>query len=212
MGGLSALAGGSEVLGMRGPDDHRRKIKHYHEPGDLHELTFSCYRRLPLLTNDVWRRLLAEAIDRALTGGDFALVAFVFMPEHVHLLAYPRTGVAKAAEIQGLLRAVKRPYSYRIKRILAAGHSPLVERLTVEERRRGRVFRYWQKGPGYDRNLSSQKAALSSIDYIHNNPVTRGLVQLAADWRWSSARWYASDRQLVEKDLPRLDGLSAEFF
>lgn len=31
---------------------HRKTIKQFHEPGHLHELTFSCYRRLPLLTND----------------------------------------------------------------------------------------------------------------------------------------------------------------
>jgi putative transposase len=88
----------------------------------------------------------------------------------------------------------------------------LLERLTVEDRRRGRGFRYWQKGPGYDRNLSSQEAVLSSIDYIHNNPVTRGLVEQATDWRWSSARWYASDRQIVDQELPHVDGLSADFF
>jgi putative transposase len=29
------------------------------------------------------------------------------------------------------------------------------------------------------------------IDYIHANPVRRGLVTRAEDWEWSSARWYA---------------------
>jgi hypothetical protein len=28
---------------------HRKLVKHYHEPGDLHELTFSYYKRQPLL-------------------------------------------------------------------------------------------------------------------------------------------------------------------
>ena len=44
---------------------HRKLVKLYHEPGDFHELTFSCYRRLPLLTNDVWRERLARCIDEA---------------------------------------------------------------------------------------------------------------------------------------------------
>ncbi len=44
---------------------HRKRIQHYHEPGDVHELTFSCYRRKPLLTNDVWCSDLAEAVDRS---------------------------------------------------------------------------------------------------------------------------------------------------
>ena len=30
---------------------HRKTVRRFHEPGDLHELTFSCYRRMPLLAN-----------------------------------------------------------------------------------------------------------------------------------------------------------------
>ena len=32
------------------------------------------------------------------------------------------------------------------------------------------------------------------IDYIHTNPVRRGLVARVEDWEWSSARWYAGLR------------------
>jgi hypothetical protein len=34
------------------------------------------------------------------------------------------------------------------------------------------------------------------IDYIHQNPVRRGLFEHAADWCWSSAAWYEDSRQL----------------
>ena len=68
---------------------HREKVRHYHDPGGLHELTFSCYRRMPLLTNNRWRQLLGEAVDRAMVGQGYRLAAFVLMPEHVHLIVYP---------------------------------------------------------------------------------------------------------------------------
>ena len=77
-------------------EPHRKRVKHYHEPGDFHELTFSCYERSPLLVRDDWRRLLCQAIDKAIAAHDFALVAFVLMPEHVHLLVCPRPQTAKA--------------------------------------------------------------------------------------------------------------------
>ena len=50
---------------MSQPTPHRKRVKHYHEPGDFHELTFSCYRRMRLLTNDPWREYLARSIDDA---------------------------------------------------------------------------------------------------------------------------------------------------
>jgi hypothetical protein len=38
---------------------------------------------MPLLTNDSWRRLLSDSIDRTMAGNHFRLIAFVFIPENV---------------------------------------------------------------------------------------------------------------------------------
>jgi putative transposase len=189
-------------------NDHRKTVKHFHDPGDLHELTFSCYQRRPLLTNDLWRKLLAASVDRAIDGHRFRLVAFVFMPEHVHLLVYPTVA---EADISGLLSAIKRPFAVRIKKLLQEANSPLLNTLTVRERPEKTAFRFWQEGPGYDRNLTSPQTTLASLDYIHMNPVMRGLVAKAVDWKWSSAGHYLLHGQRVAPDLPTIHGLPAEF-
>jgi putative transposase len=43
----------------------------------------------------------------------------------------------------------------------------------------------------YDFNVWSAKKEAEKLDYIHYNPVQRGLVLDPADWRWSSFRYYA---------------------
>jgi putative transposase len=188
---------------------HRKRVKHHHELGHCHELTFSCYRRLPLLTNDLWRSELCRAIDSATTKHGWALTAFVLMPEHVHLLVFP---LHEKAKIDRLLFAIKRPYSYRIKQHLVEARSPLLKKLTVNQRTGVTSFRYWQEGPGYDRNMMSMFAVQSAIYYIHLNPVRRGLCQRAIDWQWSSARWYLSDTRECDARLPMLTRLPSEFF
>ena len=50
------------------------------------------------------------------------------------------------------------------------------------------------------------------MDYIHMNPVRRGLVDEARRWRWSSCRWYAEDGQYSDEALPLIDPLPAEFW
>ena len=59
-------------------------------------------------------------------------------------------------------------------------------------RRRGddteRLF--WQSGGGYDRNITEPKTLMQVIEYIHLNPVRRGLVERADQWKWSSAAWF----------------------
>jgi len=171
-------------------------------------LTFSCYRRLPLLCNDACRRLLAEALDRAVDRHRYRLVAYVFMPEHVHLIVYPLSG---APGVSDLLRAIKRPSSFRIKKLLQQDGSPLLAKLTIRQRPGVMSFRFWQEGPGYDRNLTEVKTTTSAIDYLHLNPVRRGLVKRAIDWQWSSARWYANEQETTALMIPTVHGLPADW-
>jgi putative transposase len=165
-----------------------------------------------LLTNDDWRRRLARSIDKVMTELQFQLVAFVFMPEHVHLLVNP---LLPEPSIADFLRRVKQPYSAEIRRLLEASGAPLLKRLTIRERpgkRVSEVFRYWQEGPGFDRNLNTSKAILASIDYIHNNPVVRKLCKKAVDWKWSSARRHLLPQSPIDPDLPQIHGLPSEFW
>jgi putative transposase len=69
------------MAGMERTPGDRKANRQYPHPGHLHELTFSCYHRRPLLTNDVWRRMLAESVNRAIEGHRYRLTAFVFMRE-----------------------------------------------------------------------------------------------------------------------------------
>lgn len=116
-----------------------------------------------------------------------SLAGFVFMPEHVHLLVYP---MDPNPSIGRYLARIKQPFSKQIKERLIGQHSRLLSTLTVRERPGKECFRFWQEGPGFDRNLFSADAIASSLEYLHNNPVTRGLCRLAVEWTWSSARYY----------------------
>jgi putative transposase len=106
-----------------------------------------------------------------------------------------------------LLRAIKRPFSFRAKRHLEASGSPLIATLTVRQRPGVMTFRFWQEGPGYDRNLTRAEPIRTVIDYIHHNPVRRGLCQQAVEWRWSSARYYHTEGREQDSSLPQIHGL-----
>lgn len=186
---------------------HRKRVRHFDEPGHVHFLTFSCYRRLPLLTNDLWRRMLCTAIDRAITRHRYRLFAFVIMPEHVHLLVQPRHA---AGGIADLLRAVKRPFSYRIKQLLEQRGSRLLRQLTIRQRPGVTTFRFWQEGAGYDSNLWTPAKIIAALDYIHMNPVNRGLCVRCIDWKWSSARSYLLQNVQPDPDHPKLTPLPPE--
>jgi putative transposase len=102
------------------------------------------------------------------------------MPEHVHLLVLPERD---ASPVAALLKAIKRPYSYRVKQALAEARDPLLEQLTVRQRPGVMTFRFWQEGPGYDRNITESSTLEACIAYIHANPVRRGLCERPTEWR-----------------------------
>ncbi len=59
---------------------------------------------------------------------------------------------------------------------------------------------------GYDRNAYEPHTLLAMIEYIHANPVRRGLVKRAEDWKWSSAGWHAG-KNILRPDAIDFGGL-----
>jgi hypothetical protein len=96
---------------------HRR---HFDEPGHAHELTFSCYRRFRFLAAERTCLWLAQAIDQARRRHGFAVWAYVFMPEHVHLIVHPGRPLPR---VELILKAIKQPV--RRRTVLHLGrHAP----------------------------------------------------------------------------------------
>jgi putative transposase len=132
--------------------------------GDLHFVTFSCFRRQLFLHRPKMRVLFEDALERMRLRYGFFVVGYVVMPEHVHLLvSEPEIGlladVLKALKLSVSLRCSERPFW---------------------------SARY------YDFNVFTEKKRIEKLKYIHRNPVARGLVEAPEDWVWSSFVHYAT--------------------
>jgi putative transposase len=178
----------------------RRHRRTFNEPGHAHALTFSCYHGYHFLAAERTRRWLASAIDAARKRFDFQLWAYVFMPDHAHLLVFPRR---REYDIAVVRNAIKSPVAKRAIRYLEERAPDWIPRIT---RRRGQKIErvFWQSGGGYDRNLVEPGTLVTTIEYIHLNPVRRGLANSASDWKWSSAGWFAGkgDGPLLPDPIP----------
>ncbi len=169
----------------------RRHRKNYNIPGHAHELTWTCYHGFQFLSKDRTCDWLADAINNAREELNFSVWAYVFMPEHVHIIVYPRDRIYDI----GLIRKViKEPCARVAVKWLAANAPEWLPKIT--KRKGQRTYRhFWQKGGGYDRNIEQGSTLLNMIDYVHENPCRRGLVQRASDWKWSSASWYQLNQE-----------------
>jgi putative transposase len=160
------------------------KLRHYDNEGHARFVTFCTHRKIPVLTHDSICRIVYEAIMEARDRLKFDLLAYVIMPEHVHLVLVP----AENTKLGLVIGEIKRLSSKRIHRVLGENRSGLLRRLMVM-RDGGPRFALWQRRC-YDHNCRSEKAVWEKVRYCHGNPVKRGLVRDASRWQWSSAAWY----------------------
>ena len=187
------------------PPKHK-SCRRYNDPGHAHALTISCFQGQPFLSRDRTREWFIQSLGAARQRLQFDVWAYVIMPEHCHLLIWPRSPAYSVSEI---LRAIKLPVARQavawVKR-----RCPSKLALMRDEQPSGEVaHRFWQRGGGFDQNLIEEKLIYATIDYLHLNPVRRGLVEKAADWFWSSAGFYTGESEVPlipdTASLPRLD-------
>lgn len=156
----------------------------FNTPGEAHGLTFSCYRRAQVFATPEHCVAFLASLDRARASLKFEVWAYVVMPEHVHLLVWPKEPDYNVSDI---LKAVKQPCSAKVLTDMRAVGDPLLRRLLNEASGKHRL---WQAGGGHDRNLYSRGLLSKTIDYIHDNPVVAGLCKQPWEHRWSSAGYY----------------------
>ncbi|MDE3137162.1 MAG: transposase [Acidobacteriota bacterium] len=149
-----------------------RGLRRYYGRGDLHFLTFSCHRRLPLLGTATARNLFVDVLGKIRLRYSLLLVGYVVMPEHVHLLVSEPAGSTPSKVVQALKQRVSRD----LRDVGPSGGTSILPG-------------FWQPR-FYDFNVRSSEKRREKLDYMHLNPVKRGLVKEPGEWAWSSYSCY----------------------
>lgn len=157
-----------------------KNLRRYYGQKHLHFLTWSCYRRKPLLGSARARNRFLKILDEVRQRYRFRLVGYVVMPDHVHLLiSEPERGTPSTV-VQVLKQRVSRLMRQRKRK-----RSGAQLKLWSEDE----FPRFWQRR-FYDFNVWSEKKKAEKLHYMHNNPVKRGLVAHPKQWPWSSFGFY----------------------
>ena len=135
-------------------------------------LTFCTYSRRRCFVTDDAVTIVRTQIERAAAEQDIALIAYCYMPDHLHLLAEGQ------AEDSDCLRFIARGKQYAGYHYKAKVGHPL-----------------WQRY-GYEHTLRNDEAALSVARYILENPIRAGLVTRIEDYPYSGSSVYSIEQIL----------------
>lgn len=157
-----------------------------------HFVTFSCDRRRRLLDLDQPKRIVLGVLDQEIKRSEAKCIGFVVMPEHVHAIVwFPQTGC-----LSGFMHEWKRHSSRLIREWYQAQQLRYFAKAEFGTR-------FWLP-KYYSFEIETGHKPAEKLNYMHLNPVRAGLAKRAADWPWSSARWYL-DRRSVGVDLQWID-------
>ncbi|HUH63656.1 MAG TPA: transposase [Terracidiphilus sp.] len=132
-------------------------LRRFQQTGQMHFITFSCYRRQPKLARSQARSVFERSLERTRRAYGFCVAGYVVMPEHVHLLLTEPETTRLATALQALKQSVSRSLALRAS-------EP-----------------FWQ-ARYYDFNVWTDKKRIEKLRYMHRNPVARGLVESPEDW------------------------------
>lgn len=136
-------------------------------------VTVNLRRGIPLLSEDEFS-LVVEGLAKSRQRLLFLLCGYVIMPDHWHALIWPRPPFTISRAVQSVKWQA----------------ASLLNRRRVA---RGAVWQhqFWDRFVRHERELAER------LDYMHLNPVRKGLVKTPADWRWSSYGNFSLEKQQV---------------
>lgn len=165
------------------------------EPDKPHFLTCTVVEWLPVFTRPDAVQILLESWTYQRANDGLRLFGYVILENHLHF-------VAQAPRLDKCLSSFK---SYTAARLIETLKAHRVERLLARLRlakrahKRDREYQFWQEG-SHAELIFSEAVMREKLEYIHQNPVKRGYVDLPEHWRYSSARKYLGQSGLIEID------------
>ena len=173
-----------------------------HDQQAVYYMTFTVVGWIDAFSRQCYRDILIESFKYCKKHKGIHLHAYVIMTNHAHLIV----SVDEGFSISDFVRDCKK---FTAKQILED-----IESNGIESRREWMLHQFKYYASRHSRNekyqlwehdshfieLTSPTFTQQKIDYIHQNPVTAGLVYRAEDYVYSSASNYAGIDQIVDVD------------
>lgn len=159
------------------------------EPEYPHFITFAVVDWLPVFIDSKPCDIIIDSLKFCRERKGLRIHGYVIMPTHLHLLG------SATNDFTGIVRDFKSFTSKQLKKHLAeSGNDIFLWALSraAELARERDEQSFWQDGYHPEMVYSSEFLE-QKLQYIHNNPLRKGLVSVAPGWRYSSAGVYAGE-------------------
>jgi putative transposase len=163
-----------------------------HDDTFAHFVTGTIVEWLPVFTTAALCEVLVESLRFCQQHKALRISAWVILDNHFH-------AILSAPNLSGVIADIKK---YTARKIIEQFQAERREWLLNQLRyycaahKTGSEYQVWQEG-SHPQAVRSEAMMLQKRDYIHLNPVRRGLVTAPEHWRYSSAHEWLPGAQPV---------------
>ena len=167
-------------------------------PGGAYFLTCSTIGRIDIFTYQEFFEIIIDSLRFCQKEKELRLYGYVIMPNHLHLIG------SHQSDLSAIMRDFKHFTANQIiEKLIEFKKCHTLNLLKfVGERKSRQKYQVWQH-KNYPEWIETEAFFLEKLNYIHNNPVSRGFVELPEHWVYSSARNYI----LGDSSILRLEPL-----
>src|SRR5262249_12049086 len=173
-------------------------MEHYrfHPDGALFYVTFSVVEWLPVFVSEATCKIVADSLKYCHRHKGLRINAYVIMPTHLHAIVFHESFQAKALEntLTDFRKFTGRQLADHVPGHFPACFSDVLRRAAGNDRER----RLWQPSR-HPEQIETEQFWQIKIDYLHANPMRKGLVARPEYWRFSSASYWLSGGKIANE-------------
>ena len=162
----------------------------------VHFITSSIVDWLPIFKDDQYREIIINALEYRRKNKHLTLYAYVIMDDHIH-------ATLSSENITKLMKEFKSFTARKIvNQLRSDGNKNLLGQLKAckKEYKIDSEFQVWQEG-FHPKLIQSLEMFNQKVNYIHMNPVRKGLAERPEEWKYSSASNYLTGKGIIEVDF-----------
>ena len=176
-----------------------RKYK-FDNPEGIYFISFATVGWIDVFTRRVYKDIVVESLCFCQKEKGLELFAWCIMTNHVHLIARAKDVFL----LQDIIRDFKKYTSKKLLKAIQENNEESrkewmlsIFKSAGEYNSNNTNYQFWRQDNNpievYSNSVIDQK-----LDYLHNNPVEEGIVEMAEEYIYSSARAYAGQKGLLE--------------
>lgn len=156
------------------------------EQGYPYFVTISIVKWLPVFISPKPCQIIFDSLNFCREHKDLRVHAYVLMPTHLHIIA------SSINDLSAILRDFKKHTSKKLIEYFTEIKNPPfinVFRFCGRDNSPPTEHKVWQDG-NHPEMIKTKAFFKTKVDYLHDNPLRKGLVIDPVAWKWSSLRLY----------------------